>query len=126
MQSHLIINGVDYTPDIVDESYKIDVNDKYESWEDGNMVEHRVIVAQKVTGSVQILCSELGNWPEVSDFLADLNAATNNGVLTALFYVPARGAAEVIDCYYEIANVSHIKDLSGYFTDIFELKITER
>ena len=50
MQRHLLINGVDYTPYIVDGSYAIDSEDVYESWDDGNRVEHRIVVTQKVVG----------------------------------------------------------------------------
>lgn len=126
MQTHLVINGVDYTPFIVDGSYKINTVDQYESWKDGNMVEHRIVVSEKVSGSVQILCSEEGNWPEVDDFISDLSAATNNYVMTCLVYVPSLGATKAIECYYDNENVSHIKSSGGKFTDIFELKITER
>ena len=47
MKTHLVINGVDYTPHIVDDSYDINSNDVYESWEDGNKVEHRIPVTKK-------------------------------------------------------------------------------
>lgn len=126
MQSHLIINGVDYTPYIVQDSYKINTNDKFESWQDGNMVEHRVIVAQKVSGSVQIVCSEQGDWLRSSKYISDLAAATDNGVLTALVFVPSLNMSKVVDCYYENTNVNHLKSTGGEFTDVFELKITER
>ena len=126
MKTHLVINGVDYTPYIVDGSYDINTNDKYESWEDGNMVEHRIIVTSKVSGSVQILCSEEGNWPRVDAFISDLAAATDNGVLTCGVFVPSRGALAALDCYYKLENVSHIKGSGDLFTDVFALKITER
>lgn len=126
MKTHLVINGVDYTPFIVEDSYKINTVQKEESWEDGNRVTHKVVVSTKVTGSVQILCSEEGNWPEVADYLSDLAEATDNYVLTCLVYVPSLGANKAVECYYTNDNVSHIKSSGGKFTDIFELKITER
>ena len=127
MQRHLIINGVDYTPYIVDGSYSIDSEDVYESWNDGNMVEHRIVVTQKVTGSVQLLCSEEGPWPRVSALIADLQAATVNHVLTNLgVYVPSRGAFEAINAYFKLQNTSHIKSMGGKFTDVFTLDIKER
>lgn len=126
MQSHLIINGVDYTPYIVKDSYDINTSDIYESWKDGNSLEHRVIIAQKVSGSVQIVCTEQGDWLRAADYIADLAAATDNGVLTALVFVPSLNTSRVIECYYENTNVNHIKSLGGKFTDVFELKITER
>lgn len=126
MKTHLVINGVDYTPFIVEGSYKINTVEQYESWKDANMVEHRVVVTSKIKGSVQILCSEEGNWPEVSEYINDLNGATNNYVLTCLVYVPSLGKSEAIECYYENENINHIKSIGGKFSDIFELKISER
>lgn len=126
MQRHLILNGVDYTPYIVEGSYKIDSDDVYESWNDGNMVEHRIVVTSKVSGSVQLLCSELGRWPKVSELLADINAATDNHVLTCGVYVPSRGAVEAINCYFNLVSSSHIKSLGGKLTDVFTLEIKER
>lgn len=126
MQTHLVINGVDYTPDIVAGSYNINTEDAYESWNDANMVEHRIVVSSKVVGSVQILCSEEGNWPRVADFLADIDAVTNNYVLYCGLYVPSRGRFEALNVYYKLENTSHIKSIGGKFTDIFTLTIKER
>lgn len=126
MQRHLIINQVDYTPYIVDGSYAIDSSDVYESWNDGNMVEHRIVVTQKVAGSVQLLCSEEGTWPRVSALIADLEAATDNHVLTCGVYVPSKGAVEAINCYYSLQSAQHIKSIGGKFTDVFTLEIKER
>lgn len=126
MQTHLVINGVDYTPFIVDGSYKMNTTQKEESWQDGNMVTHKVVVATKVTGSVKILCSEEGNWPSVNDYISDLAAATDNHVLTCLVYVPSLGTTKAIDAYYTNESASHIKSIGGQFTDIFELKLSER
>ncbi len=126
MQSHLIIHGVDYTPYIVQGSYEIGTNDVYESWEDGNMVEHRVIVTRKVNGSVQILCSDMPRCKKASDFIADLDAATDNGVLTLGVYVPNLGSFKAINCYYSLKNAQHVKSIGGVFTDVFTLQIKER
>lgn len=126
MQTHLIINGVDYTPYIVDGSYKIDTDDVYESWTDGNMKEHRIYVSRKVTGSVQILCSEEGTWPRVDTLKSDLAAATTNHVTMLGVYVPTMGSVQAINCYYDLKSTSHIKSIGGKFTDVFTLEIKER
>ena len=127
MTVHLSINGKDYTPYIVAGSYNVNTEDKYDSWEDGNMIQHRVIASSKVVGSIQLCCSEeTTRFPEVSTLLADLNAVTDNGVLSIGVYVPSLGTIKAVDCYYKLDNVSHIKSLGNKFTDIFELKITER
>ena len=126
MRSHLVIHGVDYTPYIVQGSYNINTEDVYESWEDGNMVEHRIIVTRKIKGSVQIVCSEMPRGKSVTDFLADLAAVTDNGVLTIGVHVPNLGAVKAINCYYTLDNAQHIKSIGGLFTDVFTLQIKER
>ena len=126
MRTHLVIHGVDYTPYIVHGSYNINTDDVYESWEDGNMVEHRIIVTSKVKGTIQIVCSDMPRCKSASDFLADVKAATDNGVLTVGVYVPNLGAMKAINCYYSVQTSSHIKSIGGQFTDVFTLQIKER
>lgn len=126
MRTHIVINSVDYTPYVVEGSYKIGTKDSYESWNDGNMLEHRIIIAQKITGSVQLVCSEMPRGRLASDFLNDIEAATDNGVLTIGVFVPSLGTFKAINCYYSLENTSHIKSIGGKFTDVFELQIKER
>lgn len=124
MQSHLIINNVDYTDYIVSDSYNINASDIYESWQDGNMVEHRIIVTTKVKGSFKLACSEEGL--TVSDFLTALNGVTVNGVATIGLFVTNKSAFEAIECYYEVVSAQHIKSTGDKFYDVLEVKITER
>ena len=79
MKTHIVVNNVDLTPYVVDGTYKVDSSDTYESWQDGNMREHRIVVRSKVSGSFQIGCrGEM----TLSAFLENWNAATNNKVVT--------------------------------------------
>ena len=124
MRSHLVINNKDFTDHIVPDTYEVGAEDIYESWNDGNMREHRIIIAKKVRGSLQIRCSE-GTLP-LSDFLADVRAATVNGVLTLGLYVTTMDSFEALECYYHIESSDHIKDTGGKLYDVLTLNLTER
>lgn len=126
MRTHVVINGINMTPYVVDGSYKIGTDDEYESWKDGNKVEHRIIVSSKVTGSFDIVCSNKSNSITLADFLAALNAATDNGVLTMGIYVPTTNSFEAINCYYTKENTEHIITGEGNIIDVITITIKER
>lgn len=124
MQTHITVNSVDMTPYVVDGSYDVVSNDSYESWKDGNFVEHRVIVTSKVEGSFEIVCSD--KTITLSDFLTAWNAAVSNGVVTIGLYVPTLNSFQALECYYEIENPDHIKKMDDTFVDVLKIKVKER
>lgn len=124
MQRHIIVNSTNITDYIVDGSYDININDAYESWQDGNMLEHRVIVAQKIVGSFDILCSS--ETITLSDFITLWDAAVDEGVVTLSVYVPSLNSLEAINAYYKITSKSHIKKVDDSFIDVLTVEIKER
>ena len=124
MRSHLIVSGTDLTAYIVDGSYKMDTKDAYESWEDGNMLTHRVVVTSKVEGSFDIGCAE--STITLADFLAKWQAAVVNKVATIGVYVPSLDKFRVVSCYFSITSKEHIVTASGKLIDVLTIKIEER
>lgn len=124
MRVHLVVDSNDLTDYIVDGSYDVNTEDAYESWQDGNMVEHRVIVGQKVVGSFSILCSD--KTITLADFLTYWNNAVDNGVVTIGLYVPSLNSFEALNCYYEITNAEHIKRVDDSFIDVMKVIVKER
>ncbi|MBO7430404.1 MAG: hypothetical protein J6U56_05260 [Spirochaetia bacterium] len=124
MRSHLVVNNTDYTDHIVPDSYDIYSEDIYESWLDGNKREHRIIVAKKIRGSLQIRCAP-GILP-LSTFLASWNTATDNGVTTMGIYVPNEDKFSAIEAYCAIKPAQHIKDVGGNLYDVLTIEISER
>lgn len=124
MQTHITVNSIDMTPYVVDGSYDVKSEDSYESWKDGNYVEHRVIVTSKVNGEFEILCSD--DTITLANFLTAWNAAVDNGVVTIGLYVPSRNAFEAFECYYEMENSEHIKRLDDTFIDVLKITVKER
>ena len=124
MRTHLIIGGEDLTDYIVQDSYDVNSNDVYESWKDGNMMEHRIIVASKVKGKFKIACSE-ATLP-LSDFLETWNSAVTNGVVTLGLYVTNTDTFEALECYFSIKSAQHIKSTGGKLYDVLDVEVTQR
>lgn len=126
MRNHLTVANQNLTPFIVDGSYDIQTDDQSESWNDANMLEHRVIISTKVTGSFQIVCSNRANSITLADFLALWESAVDNGVVTLGLYVPSRNSFEALNCYYEIKSSEHILTADGGFIDVLTISLKER
>ena len=126
MRNHLTVSSTDLTKYIVAGSYKVNTKDAYESWEDGNMLEHRIIVTRKVEGSFEIGCSDTLGGISLADFLALWDAATDNGVATIGVYVPNLNEFKAINCYYSISSKEHILSAGGEFIDVLTVTIKER
>ena len=126
MRIHLEVAEHDLTKYIVEDSYDINTTDKFESWEDGNMVEHRIVVSSKVSGTFEILCSNHANTISLSNFLALWNSVTVNKVATIGIYVPAADEFRAIECYFSMESAKHIPEPNGDFVDVIKVKIQER
>ena len=122
----VVINNTDITNYIVEGSYQMDSSDIYESWKDGNMREHRIIVSHKIKGKFQVVCSNRANSITLADFLTLWNNAVVNGVLTIGVYVLDTNQFEAIEAYYDIENTKHDRAGDGSFIDVLEITITER
>lgn len=126
MRNHLTVANRNLTPYIVDGTYDIQTDDQSEKWNDANMLEHRVIISTKVTGSFQIVCSNRANSITLADFLALWESAVDNGVVTLGLYVPSRNSFEALDCYYEIKSADHILTADQEFIDVLTISLKER
>lgn len=124
MKTHLVIGETDYTNYIVPDSYDIHTESVYESWKDGNMLEHRIIIASKAKGKFKIRCSE--DTLPLSDFISAWNSEVENGVVTLGLYVINTDTFEALECYYDIKPAQHIKSTGGKLYDVLEINITQR
>lgn len=122
----VVVNGHDITNYIVEGTYKMDSEDSYVSWQDGNFLEHRIITGKKIKGKFQVVCSNRTNSITLEDFLNYWNQAVNNGVVTIGVYVLDTNMFEAIEAYYEIENVKHDRAGDGSFIDVLEITIQQR
>lgn len=123
MQS-IMIGMTDITALIVDGSYKMDAKDVYESWQDGNYVEHRIIVTSKVEGEFDVVLPSTGT--SLADFMDIIAAAEDNGVISALVDVTNKGATKVINAYYTLSNKTHAITASDNVVDVVTVHLKER
>lgn len=126
MREHIVVGSTDLTPYIVDGSYAINSEDSYESWNDGNMNEHRIIICQKIRGSFDVLCAENQGGIALSTFLNIWNNAQNNGLITLGVYVPSINRFIACDCYYDIKSKEHIITANGDIIDTLTITIKEK
>lgn len=120
----IFIGQNEITDIVVVGSYKMDKSQKYESFTDGNMVEHRIITAEKIGGQFDVVCSEK-NECTLRQFNALWNEAVTNGYVLATVYVTNTGEMETINAYYSMTNKQHVKTANGY-VDVVTVKLEER
>lgn len=119
------INGVDLTPYISPKSYKMNAEDIYESWEDGNYREHRLVTRERIKGSFEIaLYGQDGMTTQ--NFLDTWNGGVDNHVATLLVFVQNKNKNEAIEAYYKFSGTFHREMLNGDYCDKLTVEITER
>lgn len=121
----VLVNGTDITNYIVVDSYEMDSEQSYEAWTDGNKVEHRIVIAEKVKGSFKVALSNKNEMP-ISDFLTLWNSAVSNNYVTITVYVTNKAANKTINAYYTMKNTMHQKLADSSFLDVLEIEIQER
>lgn len=124
MKTHLTVYNTNLTDYIVPDSYEVYEEDVYKSWEDGNMVEHRVQIAKKVKGKFKIRCSE--DTLPLSQFLDKWNHTITNGYAQIGVYVINKDSFQAVQCYYAIRPAQHVKSIGGQLYDVLEVEITQR
>ena len=125
MTGQAIIGSTDISNLIVDGSYKMDLEPSYQSWEDGNYVEHRIYARQKIRGEFEVaLGTKAGK--TLPQFKTIISNATNNNVTTAAFYVTNKGTVEAVNAYVTLTSKEHILTADGSFIDVVSVEVTER
>lgn len=125
MTGQAIIGITDISNLIVDGTYKMDLEDLYESWKDGNYVEHRIYVSSKIRGTFDVVLSSKNNCT-LSQFKTIIDNATNNNVLTGAFKCTNTGTVEAVNAFCRLVNKEHIATADGSFIDIVSVEITEK
>lgn len=126
MQTQVVVSSTDITRYIVGDSYKLNAEDQYESWKDGNLIEHRIIVSTKIRGTFQVVLSNKRRDMTLEDFMTLWNSAVSNKVATIGVRAANTGVFEAIECYYSMTNVTHDLSADGTFVDVIEIEISER
>ena len=125
-ESLAVVNSTDITNYIIKDTYEVNSEPVYTSWEDANYVEHRVYVRDKVRGSFEVIT--FGTTPRTAlvAFLDILNAATSNNVLTIGLYVENEGTFQALNCFYTVESTQHSVTDDGRYVDRAKISIEER
>lgn len=125
MVTLLVVNDKDMTPYINGDSYKVNSKDQYESWQDGNFVEHRVIVRKRIEGSFELFLYGY-NGMTYQTFLQNWTAAENNGVVTMGVWVQDLNMFKAIQAYYDFTGTKHKELINGNMLDRITVSIKEK
>lgn len=121
-----VVNSTNITDYIIKDTYEVNSEPIFTSWEDANYVEHRVYVRNKVRGQFEIIT--FGDTPRTAlvDFLNILKAGTVNNVLTIGLYVQNQGTFQALNCFYTVESSQHDKTTDGRYVDRAIINIEER
>lgn len=121
----IFVGKTEITDLVVVDSYKMDSSQKYESFTDGNRVEHRIITAKKIDGQFSVVLCNKNNC-NLEQFIELWNSAVTNGYVTLTVYITNMGKMETINAYYTMATKTHEQLADGTYIDVLEIKVEER
>lgn len=92
------LNNIDYTANIIADSYKINSQPVYESYEDAKGRTHNVLIRNKVSGSFDMFFRTM---TEYNEFLSDWNAGKSQLLNTHTVYLNPNNINEdgVYQCF---------------------------
>ena len=124
MTGQAIIGSTDISNLIVDGSYKMDNESQYESWRDGNFVEHRSGRHAKLKGTFDVcLCDKTGT--TLAQFYSLVENATGSaGTIIGAFYCTNTGAVKAVNAFMHLENSEHILTSNG-FIDVITVEVQE-
>ena len=119
------VNGVDITPYINSKSYEMNEESQFESWMDGNYVEHRIYTRPRVHGTFDVILFGLNDM-DTEAFLTNWNAAVNNHVLTAQVFVQNTNIFKTVNAFFTFNGTFHREMINGNYCDKLTVEIQER
>ncbi|MCQ2369209.1 MAG: hypothetical protein MJ007_01890 [Paludibacteraceae bacterium] len=97
----LEINGVDYTNNVQESTYKVDTEDVCNEWEDGFYRKHNDKYRERIKGSFDVVFVTDAQY---NAFINDVKKASNKNLLTATFYVGGlTNATQSAQVYYRLS-----------------------
>lgn len=118
------LNGTDITKYIIKDTYDINTEPVFESWQDGNFKEHRVYIRDRVKGSFDVIFFDDDNGA-YQDFLDLLASVTVNRVTTIGLYVLNTSRTELFQVYYTIKAAQHAETTDGRMVNKMTINLEE-
>lgn len=97
----IIINGIDFTSNVQEKSYKVDSHDVYSEWTDADERKHRYVPRSRILGSFNMVFVE-GMGKTYNEFLEAIESAKSNGELILTVSVNNLDTAKEIYAFYSI------------------------
>lgn len=115
-----IIGDTDLTKYVLNDSYNIQLDRKFEEWTDANYTKHRIYTANKVSGSFGIICGS-ANGITADEFLELISNNSESNILTITLFVPNTNSMDAIECFYSLESTKF--DSNG--KNVLTLKLEE-
>jgi len=117
-----VVNSTDITRYIDKDTYQMNSEAVYESWQNANFVEKRIQIRSRVSGSFEIRC---GKGLTLASFLSNWAAAVADGVVTIGVWVQNENAFKAIEAFYSISGEEHVELDNGAYYDRLTIEIKE-
>lgn len=118
------IGGTDITKYIIKDSYDINSEPVYQSWQDGNFREHRIYTRDRIEGDFEVIFFDEDNG-SYEDFLELLAGSTSNHLTTMGLFVLNDSSFEALQAYVQITAKQHAETSDGRMVNKMTLKIEE-
>ena len=117
-----VVNSTDITKYITKDTFQVNSEDVYESWQNANFVEKRIFVRKRVEGQFEIRC---GKGLTLAAFLSNWESAVTNGVVTMGVFVQNTNTFKAIEAFYSFEGQEHVELDNGAYYDRLIIKIKE-
>ena len=106
------------------QNYNINEADVFQSWTDGNWIDHRDMVRTRITGTVLLGFKTAASWSAFQTILASQRNAA--GYYPVTLYVNNTGTTETIDAFLDMTNATKWDLVNDRFWRVQTVKVTER
>lgn len=106
------------------QNYNINEADVFQSWTDGNWIDHRDMVRTRITGTVLLGFKTAASWSAFQTLLASQRNAA--GYYPVTLYVNNTGTTETIDAFLDMTNATKWDLVNDRFWRVQTVTVTER
>lgn len=106
------------------QNYKVNKEDEYEEWTDGNHIVHREIARTRISGTVKLGFYDSTSWTNFQTLLGTARNAAGYYPITV--YVNNTGTTETINAFLDMTNESKWDLVNSKFWKVQTVTITQR
>lgn len=118
------IGSTDLTAYADIQNYDVNKVDVYQSWTDGNWIDHREIVRTRIQGTVTLGFKKTSDW---NAFLTLLQSQRDEaGFFPVTAYVNNTGTTEEIDAFLDLAGSGKWDILNSRFWRVITISVAQR